>query len=438
MLKIFLLLFLPLWVLLIEVDPLFAQNDLISLAIGEQRSFPIEEGARFSVGNPEVIQVKVTQLQESGSILLIKGKSQGYSDLILMGGQGIKKTIAFRVVSKRQAALAGDGKILFRSSPGLSVIPNGEGWVAKGEVKSLEDWNSVRAMEAQGKGKFHSFTKLHPLERLKAQGRILRLFRAAGLEHLSVKGAGNSIVLSGNCESAQEKSLAEELAAQVVTGVRSHLKVPFEGGGRLRFRAKIMEVVRSDAKSLGLQWEDGVPSALLVGKALSKANFSLQAALKIMEKRGQARVLSQPQLLLNEKGVAELKVGGEIPIQLNSRNSASVQWKPYGLLLRLELPGMSGKVARAKITAEISSLDPGNGSEGIPGLRLSRMETQVDMEIGKPVLLSGLMEKRQSRADSLLPLLGDIPVLGELFRSRDFQENRSELVILLEAMDARL
>jgi pilus assembly protein CpaC len=291
-------------------------------------------------------------------------------------------------------------------------------------------------MESAESGKFHNLTHLHPMERLKAENRILRLFRAAGLAHLQVTGAGDTILLSGDCKNAQEKALAEELAEQVFRGARSQLRVPFERGGQLMFRAKIMEVVSSEARSLGLQWQDGVPSAVSVGKALSKLNFSLEAALRILEKNGQAKVLSQPQLLLNEKGVAELKVGGEIPIPLQSKYSSSVQWKPYGLLLRLELPGISRDLARAKITAEISGLDPGNGSDGIPALRVSRMETQVDLSIGKPVLLSGLMERRQSRSDSLVPLLGDIPILCELFRSRDFQENRSELVIFLEALEA--
>jgi Flp pilus assembly secretin CpaC len=433
-LPFFLLIFLAIF----PVGTAFAQDDSIHLAIGEQRSFPIEEGSRFSVGNPEVIQVKSTQLAEAGTILLIKGKSQGYSDLVLIGEKGVKKALAFRVMTKKQAALAGDGKRLFQSSPGLMVSPNGVGWVARGQARSLDDWNSVKALEAQSRGKISSLTRLHPLERLKAEGRILRLFRSAGLNHLIVKGAGNFILLEGNCASLQEKQLAEDLAAQVIAGARSHLRVAFDAGGRLRFRAKILEVVRSEAQALGLQWEDGVPGALLIGKSFSKANFSLQAALKMMEKSGKARILSQPQLLLNEKGIAELKVGGEIPIQQTSRNSSSVQWKPYGLLFRLELPGISNRVARAKITTEISSLDPANGSEGIPGLRVSRMETQVDIEVGKPVMLSGLMDKRERRSDSFLPLLGEIPVLGELFRSRDFQENRSELVILLEATEAGL
>jgi pilus assembly protein CpaC len=404
-----------------------------SLALGAQESLAISVGARFSVGNSEVISAKATRPPQGGPVLLVKGKAQGYSDLIVMEADGKQRTYAFRVVSKKQAALVTDHTRHFDQSPGLKVSPQGDGWVATGQAKSLDDWNRVRSLADRGKDKVDSFAGLHPMERLKAEARIQKLFRSAGLEHLSVRGAGNLVILEGDCRTQKEKELAEELAGEVFRGYRSHLRIPFEYGGRLRFRAKILEVMRTGAQSLGFDWAGAVPNALQVSKDFTKASFSLAAGLKIMERRGQARVLSQPELLLNEKGIAELKAGGEIPIPTRSRNSASVQWKPYGFMLKLELPGMSRQSARAKVTVEISSLDPANGTEGIPGIRMSRMETMVDMEIGKPVLLSGLMEKRQNRNLSLLPGLGDIPLLGELFRSREFQENQSELVILLEA-----
>jgi Flp pilus assembly secretin CpaC len=411
----------------------FAAGEAISLAIGEQRTFPVEPETRFSVGNSEVIQVKATQVESGGALLLIKGKSQGYSDLVLIGNEGIRRSMAFRVFAKKQAAIARDGEILLGKKSGLQIRPQGDGWLVRGGAESLEDWNLVKIMESQGKGKVSSLAKLHPLKRLEAQDRIRKLLAAAGLEGVEVSGIGNGLVLRGEVGSQAEKSEAEILAAEVVRGVRSQIRVPIERGGRLRFRARIMEILKSGALSLGMSWDPAVPSALQVTKHLTKANFSLEAALQIMERRGHARLLSRPELLLNEKGVAELKVGGEIPIPLRSRNSATVQWKPYGLLLRLELPGVARKTARANITVEISGLDPANSLEGIPAIRLSRMETQVDIEIGKPVMLSGLMENRESKSESMLPFLGDIPIIGELFRSRDFLENRSELAIILEA-----
>lgn len=408
-------------------------SEVIPLAIGEQKSIPVEAGVRFSVGNPEVIQVKPTQVEGGGAILLIKGKSQGYSDVVFIGAKDMKKSLAFRVFTKKQAAVAEDGKSILAPGSGLSFQPQGEGWILRGKARSMDDWNMAQAVVRQTRGRAEVLANLHPLERIRAESRIRRMLRAAGLREIGVKSAGNMVLLTGFARNLHEKEFAEALGRQVVSSLRSEVTVPFEGGARLRFQARIMEVLRNDSMQLGLNWSEGVPSALVVAKNFTKAGFSLEAGLKLLEKRGKAKVLSQPQLLLNEKGIAELKVGGEIPIPTHSKNSSHVEWKPYGLTLRLELPGVSRDLARAKITVEISSLDASTGQDGIPGLRMSRMETQVDMELGKPVLLSGLTERRDSELQAGLPFLGRIPILGELFRSRDYQENRSELVILLEA-----
>lgn len=402
-----------------------------TLSIGAQTSVPVEAGTRFSIGNASVLQVKATQIEGGKSLLLVKGKSQGYSDLILLGDGGIRRTLAFRVVSKKQESLAKDGAALL--SPGVQMQTSGNGWLARGHVKSLDDWNALQGLGEQNKGKLELLAKLHPLERVKAESQIRRLLRDAGLEGVEVKSAGNTVLLYGDANTAAEKVLAESLAREVFRGTLSQIRVPFERGGRLRFRARILEVLKESVMNLGLEWKDAVPGAVQVSKSFSKLDFGLDATLRMLEKKGQARLLAQPELLLNEKGQAELSVGGEIPIKLSTRNFSSVQWKNYGLSLRLELPGVSRDLARARITVEISSLDPVNGVEGVPAMRTSKMDTQVDMQVGKAVMLSGLLENRQSRRTAGIPLLSDIPILGELFRSHDFQESRSELVILIEA-----
>lgn len=400
------------------------------LSVGEQASLPVEPGTRFSVGNGEVIQVRATQVHGGRSLLLVKGKHQGYSDLILLDAQGARRSVSFRVVSKRGA---GGGRAAMASASSLQLQANGDGWLARGSAKSLDDWNAQRSLEGHGKGKVDSIARLHPLARARAESRIRRLLRDAGLAQISVKSAGNTVLLFGDADTTGDKELAESLAREVLKDVRSQVRVPFERGGRLRFHARILEVLRDSARSLGLQWADGVPNAVQVGLGGVKGNFSLDAALRVLEKKGQARLLAQPQLLLNEKGSAELQVGGEIPIPVSTRFFSAVQWKQYGLTLHLDLPGVSRDLARAHVVVEISTLDPSNGADGVPAVRVSKMDTQVDMTIGKSVLLSGLLESRQSRNVSGIPLLGDIPVLGELFRSHDFQENRSELVIVLGA-----
>jgi Flp pilus assembly secretin CpaC len=430
------LFFLPLNLVPLFIADAFGEGSLTVLAIGEQKIVEIPMGSRFSLGNSEVVSAKITSSGGDRAQLVIKGKSQGYSDLIIFDSKGGSKSSEYRVVSKKQASLAGDGEKLLPLAKGLKIEPLGAGWVATGKANNLEEWNRLNAIGAQGKGQFHGFARLHPMERLRAESRIQRLFRQANLEHLRVRGAGNYVILDGLAKSKEEKIFAEELAGQIFRPLKSFLEVPFEKGNTLRYRAKILEVLKSNAKEFGLNWEQGVPAVLSMGKNSSKGDFQLSAALKFLEKTGAARVLSQPELLLNEKGIAELKVGGEIPISLKTKESASVNWKPYGLLLRLEVPGSSAKKARTKITMELSSLDPANGIENIPGIRVSRMETIVDLRLGAPVLLSGLMDQRQARSVRQFPFLAELPILGSLFQSEDFQENNSELVIALEAFAA--
>ncbi len=405
-----------------------------TLSLGEQASLAVDPGTRFSVGNPGVIQVKVAPLEGGRSLLLVRGKSQGYSDLILLAGNGARTTLSFRVVSKKQGALATDGKRLLSAPKGVHLQATGDGWVMRGKVKSLEDWNVIQALRIQGKGKIQSLLRLHPMERVRAESEIRKILSAAGIEGVEVESVGNTLVLRGEAETVGEKEFAEEISRQIVMDLRSEIRVPIEKGGRLRFRAKILELMKGSARSLGLQWQEGVPGALQLGMNGIKSSVAIEAALRILEKSGKARLLSQPELLLNERGIAELKVGGEIPVQSKSKNSSSIQWKPYGLSLRLELPGISRGIARAKITVEISSLDHANGFEGVPALRMSKMNTEVDMEVGKAILLSGLMEEKESKSGAGVPLLGDLPLFGSLFRSNDTQRSRSELVILIEAL----
>jgi hypothetical protein len=386
------------------------------------------------VGNPEVIHVKSTQLGDGKSLLLVKGKSQGFSDLVVLANDAPPQTHSFRVLTKLQRAVVKEGSDQFLDK-GISLRPQAGGWLLRGKTKSLEDWNASKTLEEQGKGKVQSLLRLHPFERLKAEQEIRSRFARAGLKGIELVGIGSSLLLRGDVSDSQEKEYAESLAREVFRGVRSHLRVPFEQAKGLRFHAKILELLNSDAKALGLDWSGSTPGVLQIGKVFSKFQFQFDAVLKVLEKKGKAKILSQPQIFLNEKGVAELKVGGEIPIPVKTRSHSSVQWKPYGLYLRLEVPGASKEKARAKISVEISGLDPNTGLEGIPGLRISKMETTVDMEKGKPVLLSGLMESRRAEQITAFPFLADIPVLGELFRSSDYQQNRSELVIWLEARD---
>jgi pilus assembly protein CpaC len=131
--------------------------------------------------------------------------------------------------------------------------------------------------------------------------------------------------------------------------------------------------------------------------------------------------------------MATLKVGGEIPITLKSLHFSYVQWKPYGLNLELAVPGVMDTKARTNIRVEMTTLDAANGQDGVPATKLNHLETVVDLPFDKPIFLSGLMQDQTSEDIKGLAGLSSIPILGALFRSKDFQDKRSELVIALTA-----
>src|SRR5262249_1065367 len=151
-------------------------------------------------------------------------------------------------------------------SPGLKLQPSGDGWLARGNTHSLEDWNAMQSITEQSKGKVQNLARLHPLERIKAESKIRRLLRDAKLDGLGVKSAGSTGLVYGDADPPADKELAESLARQVLRDARSEIRVPFEKGARLRFRARILEVLKDSASSLGLQWGEGVPQAVQVSK----------------------------------------------------------------------------------------------------------------------------------------------------------------------------
>ena len=193
--------------------------------------------------------------------------------------------------------------------------------------------------------------------------------------------------------------------------------------------------MRSKQESTGFSWSEGIPGILQLHQLLLKGSISLEASLAMLSRQGLARILSQPEIAVNASGVAELKVGGEIPIPLRSKSFSGVQWKPYGLSLLINVSGLANNLARSSITVEMSTLDFANSLEGIPATKVNRMQTIVDISLGKTIFLSGLMQSDSGETTKGLPVLGEIPILGALFRSKEFQEKKSELVIALTAME---
>lgn len=149
---------------------------------------------------------------------------------------------------------------------------------------------------------------------------------------------------------------------------------------------------------------------------------------------GDARVLASPELTARSGGKARLQVGGEVPIPLTGAFGATtVEFKPYGMLFDIEPTIDASDTISAKLSTELSQIDTAVSVGGIPGFITRNTATEVSIKPGEIVALSGLVNSELSSAIDRVPALSRIPIFGRLFRSDDFRNNKTELVVLVQA-----
>ncbi|MCB1742962.1 MAG: pilus assembly protein N-terminal domain-containing protein [Gammaproteobacteria bacterium] len=146
---------------------------------------------------------------------------------------------------------------------------------------------------------------------------------------------------------------------------------------------------------------------------------------------GNAVVLAQPRLVARSGGEAKFLAGGEIPIRIATANTTSVEFKEFGILLEIKPVVARNGTIRANVSTEISSVDNSNTVDGVPGFRTRRTEADVSLKAGDTLVLSGMVDRSASEQVEKVAGLGDIPVLGRLFRSKQFADDKTELVIFV-------
>jgi pilus assembly protein CpaC len=162
----------------------------------------------------------------------------------------------------------------------------------------------------------------------------------------------------------------------------------------------------------------------------------LSAFLQMLQTKSASRVLSNPQLLTRSGQEAKFHSGGTVFLEVdkvdNGVLTVSFQEVQYGIGLSiLPIIDRLGQID-AKLKTKVSDLGPpANEKATLPSLVDTDVETAVTLRDGQSILLSGLVNKKNNKAVSKVPLLGDIPVLGELFKSRNVTDKETELLVLV-------
>ena len=190
----------------------------------------------------------------------------------------------------------------------------------------------------------------------------------------------------------------------------------------------VAEVKRDFGRKIGFSWPESYQAQLIQPLAFSASG---KLSINALEKNGVAKVLANPNLICRSNKEAEFMAGGEIPIKIMNRNVHDVVWKKYGVLLKIKPQAdLSGRISLS-INTEISSIDKANSVDDMPAMFTNSVSSHFDLVQAKTIMLSGLIKSDSQQSNQGLPWLTQIPILGVLFGSQDFRENRSELVIFV-------
>ncbi|MCX6544249.1 MAG: type II and III secretion system protein family protein [Acidobacteria bacterium] len=164
--------------------------------------------------------------------------------------------------------------------------------------------------------------------------------------------------------------------------------------------------------------------------------YNVGAVIRALQGKGFFQSLAEPNLIAYNGQEASFLAGGEFPVPVvqGLTNSVTIQWKEFGVRLTFT-PTIAGDIIRLKVTPEVSSLDFNNGitlqGYRIPALITRRAQTDVELRDGQSFAIAGLLHNTAQEDGSAVPILGSIPIIGALFKSRADRKEQTELMVLI-------
>jgi len=292
------------------------------------------------------------------------------------------------------------------------------------------------------------------------EGLKARLHELMPDEQVEVRAVNESVILSGTVSSTvrlkRALQVAERYAPEQVTNLLS-----VTGSQQVMLAVRFAEVQRRVVKELGLNTQvSGSDFAVTVGDALNNplgAVFSptaiatgavtfgigavtIDLLFDALEQKGVVKTLAEPNLIALSGDTASFLAGGEFPVPVaqatdEGGSTITVEFKEFGVALSFTPTVLDDGLINVIVSPEVSRVDPTNavviqGFE-IPGLTTRRATTTVELRDGQSFAIAGLIQSDFQDTVRQFPLLGDVPVLGALLRSSDFQNAQTELVIIV-------
>jgi pilus assembly protein CpaC len=285
-------------------------------------------------------------------------------------------------------------------------------------------------------------------------------------DDIRLSQANGSVVLSGTVGDPATAAQADSVVQAAGFKTVNMLGSPVKSATQVQLQIRVAEVSKNKLRDLGASFAyqgspgaggfisgggpgslSGIAGGVLNGTFSSAANVFLMGGntlqiIRAMQQNGALRALAEPNLIAMDGQVASFLAGGEFPIPViqgggSGSNSVTIQFKEYGVRLNFKPTIIDEDHIRLELEPEVSTIDFANGVrfEGfvVPALRTRRAHTGVELRDGQSFALAGLLDNSETRQLSKVPVVGDIPIIGNLFKSTQFQKNETELVFIVTA-----
>ena len=308
-----------------------------------------------------------------------------------------------------------------------------------------------------------------------------KIAASTGGRDINVTSANGQVILGGEATDALAAARAVEVAKGLSQDAPVINAMKVAPSQQVMLKVRILEVDRNAGRDLGISWfgktnsvafatglgsqsttaanNSGVfPGSgstatsfgVLLANVVNSHGVSINALLSALEEKGLVKSLAEPDLVALSGEKATFLAGGEIPIPVvegtNATNgtlgigvnytpNVSIEWKQFGVGLDFTPTVLNNGIINLQLNPSVTEVNTANSlninGTTVPSLIERRAHTAVELRDGQSFAIAGLLQAQSSDSINQLPWLGNVPILGALFRSTDFQKNQTDLVIIV-------
>lgn len=427
--------------------------DSLTLYAGQSKVINAPEVERISVGKSELLS---TTLLKNGELVL-NADAAGETNMQVWFIDGHREILPIVIVESNGWREAYEIKQLLKGIEGIKVTTLGRRVIIDGELKS-RDLARVEKLKERYEG------ILVLARTITTEREILEIKTfLKDIHGIKIMVIDEQVVIDGLLQKRDLERIALVQDGYPNILVLAREITAFEEQ-MIYFDVRVTEFSKDETEKLGIDWQTSFSGPILsfarnviVGGSVipdlnsgsSRDAFSsyatddttggvyfgiaseLTSVIDLLEESGSALTLANPRLSARSGGKSELIVGGEVPVVTSSSNGSSVEYKDYGVLLNIAPTIDAYNNITAEIGVSISQLDLANAVSGQPAFKKRETTNEVKLKPGETLVLSGLLTREEQQSTSQVKWLGDIPILGRLFRSDNFVAGETEMVIFI-------